>query len=301
MQSDDFSITKTAENIHLEHSALSRQLSSLEEELGVSLFDRSEHKKIRPTKEAYLFYKEAIKYINGIDGLVDDFKGQLRDINDNHLNIAMHKAVASFIFPPMLERMLKLKKFKDLKVSIHNISKAEAIKKLISKDIDLAFYIQDSKDETPAEIEAINFMQSCAFLIFSKSHALAKKDIITKEDIENYKFLKNNNETKVNNNVASYFKTKRSNIDIVGSLLSEVVLEIVKHTDNIAIVSEISGMFLKNNIYVNDPDIETRNIEHLIQDKAFFQVMKLKNYPLSKPASWVMDEFKNLKLKYLNK
>ena len=40
MQSEDFSITKTAEKIYLEHSALSRQLSSLEEELGVSLFNR---------------------------------------------------------------------------------------------------------------------------------------------------------------------------------------------------------------------------------------------------------------------
>ena len=292
MQDPDYSVTKTAERIHIDHTALSRQISALEEDLGIRLFDRKEHRKLKPTKEAHLFYKKAVGYMNGIDGLIKDFKEELKEFNNAHLNIALHKTIATFIFPPILERMLKLEEFKDLKVNIHNISKEEAIKKLIGKEIDLAFYIHDSRDETPIEIETIQSIQNCACLVFNRLHPLAQKSTITKEDVEKYCFLNEKKETKVYNTTYSYFNTKNSNIKISGTYTSEVALEILKFTDNVEIFSKL---FLDSNKYIDKSNLEVRSIEHLIDEKAFFQIMILKNYYLTKPVLWIINELKKLK------
>lgn len=86
--------------------------------------------------------------------------------------------------------------------------------------------------------------------------------------------------------------TKNSNIKISGTYTREVALEILKFTDNVEIFSKL---FLDSNNYIDKSNLEVRSIEHLIDEKAFFQIMTLKNYYLTKPVLWIMNELKKLK------
>jgi len=280
----DYSITNAATKTHIARSALSKQISALERDLGIQLFDRSEYRTIKPTKEGILFYKEAVQHMNGIDGLFENFNEHLKKFNNSHLNIALHQMAITYIFPPILEKMLKIEEFKNLEMNIHNLSKEEAMKKLIDKEVDIAFCILNSRDKIPVEIESVKSIQSHAYVIFNKSHPLAKKDIITTDDIEKYEFLRRNTEIKTLSN----FNIKTGSIAINGILPTESVIEIIKHTDNLAIVSN-------GNDCLNSLDIVAKDIEHLINDKAFFQIMTLKNRTLTKPMMWLINELKKLK------
>ena len=285
----NYSITEASEKLYLARSALSKQISALERDLGIELFDRSLHKKLLPTNEGKLFYNEAIKYLNGIDSLFNNFNEKIKKFNNSHLNIAMHQIAASCIFPDILEKMLKCEKFKNIKINIFNISKDEAIKRLIKKELDIIYYINIPNEKIPVEIETIKSLQSHVSLIFSKNHPLSKQDIIKKEDIERYSFLRKNVDTNTYFSTYNHFNANMSNIGTIG-VTFETILEIVKRTDNISTIPEL---FLKNNNYYKDK-IDFRNIDNLL-DEAFFNVMVLKNTIKTEPVLWLIKEFKKLK------
>lgn len=285
----NYSITEASEKLYLARSALSKQISALERDLGIQLFDRSLHKKLLPTKEGILFYNEAIKYLNGIDSLFSNFNEKVKKYNNTHLNIAMHQIAASCIFPDILEKMLKNEKFKNIKINIFNISKDEAIKKLIKKELDIIYYINIPSEKIPIEIEAIKSLQSHVSLIFSKNHPLSKQKIIKKKDLKNYTFLRKNIDTDTYFSTYNHFNANISNIGTIGATF-ETILEIIKRTNNISTVPEL---FLKNNNYYKDK-INFKNIDNLLDD-AFFNIMVLKNTIRTEPVLWLINEFKKLK------
>ena len=71
MQDPSYSVTKTADRLHIDYTALSRHISSLEKELEIKLFDRTEHKKLKPTKEGWDFYNESVVKYQGIENLIN--------------------------------------------------------------------------------------------------------------------------------------------------------------------------------------------------------------------------------------
>lgn len=286
---NDCSLIKASEKLGLEKPAISKQISALERDLGIELFDRSKHKTLVLTKEGRLFYDEAIIDLNSIDSLFSNFNEKVKKYNNTHLNIAMHQIAASCIFPNILEKMLKNEKFKNIKINIFNISKDEAIKKLIKKELDIIYYINIPSEKIPIEIETIKSLQSRVSLIFSKNHPLSKQKIIKKEDLKNYTFLRKNIDTDTYFSTYNHFNANISNIGTIGATF-ETVLEIVKRTNNISTVPEL---FLKNNNYYKDK-INFRNIDNLLNE-AFFNVMVLKNTIKTEPVLWLINEFKKLK------
>lgn len=282
----NYSITEAATKIHVEPCTLSKQITALERDLGATLLDRTHHKKLRPTKDGELFYKHAAQYMNGIDGLFENFNEYKKKFNDKHLNIAIHHTAAIYIFPSLLKKMLSLKEFKDLSINIFVIPKEEAIKKLINKEIDIAFYIFAPTDKIPQGLEKIKSISDNILLVFNKSHPLAKKQTVTMEDVSRYKFLSRNIKTKTYGNI---FKNI-SDISIEGNSF-EIALEIVKLTDNMTTLPEL---FIKN-ANLDDSEIESRNINHLVGD-AYFYIVSRENEISTKPKEWLIKELKSLVL-----
>lgn len=280
---------KAAEEINVEPATITKQLQSLEGDLDLVLFDRSEHKKLRLTKEGQLFYDEAVKHLNGINSLFDNFSGKLKEYNKMHLNIAIYETAAAYVLPKMIGEMLKIEEFKNIEILIYNLPKDEAIKKLINREVDLAFYITDLRDIIPPGIETLQSFKSSISLVFNKKHPLAKKEKITKKDIESYKFIERDMETENNYLAHSYFNIIPSNVKIAYAT-SEIITEVIRYTDNIAMIPEI---YLKRNEAILNVDVAVRNIDHLFKD-AFFNVMTLKNYRHKNSVLWLMEEFQKL-------
>ena len=282
----DCCVSKAAVKNNMEQTTFSKQIMALERDLGTQLFDRSKRKRLQLNKEGELFYKEATRHINSIDGLFQNFNENLKEYNNTHLNIAIHNTAATYIFPSILKKMLSLSEFKDLSINVFVISKTEAIQKLINKEIDIAFYIFAPTDTIPQELEKTKSISDNILLVFNKSHPLAKKQTVTMEDVSKYKFLSRNIKTKTYGNI---FKNI-SDISIEGNSF-EIALEIIKQTDNMTTLPEL---FLKNT-NLNNSEIESRNINNLVGE-AYFYILLRENKILTKPMEWLIKELKSLSL-----
>lgn len=282
----NYSVTEAAEKTHIARSALSKQLSSLERDLGTKLFIRTKQKTLEPTQEGILFYKDAIQYVNGIDGLFENFNEKVKDYNNSHLNIAMHQTISTYIFPKILKDMLKEDQFENLEINAYNIPKNEGIKKLLKKEIDLAIYIDSENENFPEEIEKIRMLKNNLYLVCNKNHFLANKKNITLEDLAKCKFIQKNQTTKVYNQIYDRVKTEHSSLHTFSASF-ENSLELVKYTDYVSTVPEL---FLQNCSY-NFSDISYKNIDHLAS-KAYFEILLIKNKFFTTPMSYVLDKFK---------
>lgn len=278
---------KGAKKLCVEPATIYKQIKTLERDLDIKLFDRSQPHKLGLTKEGKLFYELAVKQLQGVDNLFNSFNNYLKDINNSCLNIAVYYTAASYIFPKIIGKLLDQSKFRDLKIKIFNITREEAIKKLINKEIDLAFYPFDNEYTIPTEIECEKSIKSKSALIFNINNPLAKKNIITKEDLEKTNFLSRdiNYSFKIND----FINFQKSNIMFENTLI-ETTIEFVKYTDTVTVIPEI--LMNEENVRLH-PDIAVKNIDHLLPNR-YFYTLTLKNFLVKDSAKWILDEIRRL-------
>lgn len=234
-----------------------------------------------------MFYELAIKQMQGMDSLFSNFNSYVKETNQNTLNLGLYYTAATYIFPKFIGQLLKTPKFKNLKVNIFNISKDEAIKELINKEIDLAFYPINVNDIIPPEIEIQKNIRYSHAIICSKNHPLAKVDEIKKEDIEKYDFLIR--DIKSSFSIFEYINLKKANMGFKNAT-PEITIELIKHTNTITGIPEI--IFDKENAKLN-PEIICKNINHLLPE-SYFYTMKLKNSIMKESAEWLLKELKKI-------
>ena len=282
------SVIKASAKLNIEPASVSKQITSLERDLGTKLFDRTNPKQLSLTADGKLFYELSIKELQGLDSIFETFNNTKKEINENTLNLGLYYTSATYIFPEIIGKMLKLPEFKDLKINIMNIGRDEAVEKLINKEIDLAFYPIHTKDMNKIEIEYKKTIKYDHTLVFSKDHPLAKLKNITKEDIEKYDFLIRD----VNHSfsISDYLNLKRSNFNFKNAGI-DISIELVKNTNTITALPEI--MFKKN--YQNRFDnLLGINIGNFLPS-TFFYIMTLKNSMLKKSVKYIINELEKLK------
>ncbi len=129
-------ITKAAESMYITQPALSKFLATLEQDLGLKLFDRVDRKYI-PTYagERYLEYARTIldTKANLDSELADIIK---RDIGV--LNIGLPNMRCAYVLPKTLPEFNA--KYPNVKVNVFEGTSAVIDGKLLEGDIDLAFY-----------------------------------------------------------------------------------------------------------------------------------------------------------------
>ena len=91
--------TKAAQECHIAQPAISRQMSSLEEELGFALFDRSS-RKVRLTPAGQSFYTSMMRFVNDYDNGVE----QLRHISEERMQMVV--CTGALGISPLLSRTL---------------------------------------------------------------------------------------------------------------------------------------------------------------------------------------------------
>ena len=91
--------TKAAQECHIAQPAISRQMSSLEEELGFALFDRSS-RKVRLTPAGQSFYTSMMRFVNDYDNGVE----QLRHISEERMQMVV--CTGALGISPLLTRTL---------------------------------------------------------------------------------------------------------------------------------------------------------------------------------------------------
>lgn len=182
------SLTKAAEKLHVSASAISQSLSHLENEMGITIFNRSK-KGMTLTSDGKIILSKSYEILNKIKELDEELASHKKD-NSKVLKVACTPAMTYVVYDAFLSFN---KTFNDVKVVIEELNQEKILSEIKNENIDIAF-ASFSKDELDAStyeygigFNLIYKAYACV-CVNSKSH-LARFQSITPEDLKNEKVV----------------------------------------------------------------------------------------------------------------
>lgn len=170
------SISQAARTVGRTQPAVSTMVQTLEDQLGFSLFVRTQGK-LTPTPEAYFFLEECEEILGRVERTERTLK-RISSLQSGKLQVACHPAASSVFLPRLMTRFLKGRD--DLGVSLIMRS-SDVIEDLIaSQQFDVGFA------ETPkprASIQQTDYDLECV-CVLSADDPLAAAGTITPEDLD---------------------------------------------------------------------------------------------------------------------
>lgn len=186
---NECSIKKASERTGIESATISRQISALERDINISLFDRSVHRKLTLTSEGQIFYNDAVTKLQAIDGLFKDYAKVIKESEKNTLKIVGNYTFISTKLPKYIKKLLEKSEFKNLKIEITNISTEEGIKDIIAGNVDIGFFPLLHSYKVPVELDIKNIFRWNSVMLVSKNHPLANKKNININDFAKYPYF----------------------------------------------------------------------------------------------------------------
>ena len=161
------SITKAAERVYSSQPAVSLQIRSLEEELGVMLFVRS-GPRIALTAAGRSLYRRALPLVEDLDRFSDSFAEQFRGLA-GPLRIAAGETAASYLLPRYFEAFNE--RHADVEISVRIGSGSRCLSWLRGYEVDMVFTAMDVE---PPDLEFRLLVTSPYELITPEGHPLAE-------------------------------------------------------------------------------------------------------------------------------
>ena len=137
-------ISRAATQHFVVQSAVSRQLSLLEEELGLPLFDRKGKRLVKPTPLSQAIVKEVEtieQAMENIRAVADDF----RDGRQGEIRIATTHMQAKYFLPPVLNEFRQ--RYPKVKVNFLQGNPSQLVQMLHDKEADIAICTEEVADD----------------------------------------------------------------------------------------------------------------------------------------------------------
>ena len=170
-------VTKAAEQLHITQPTLSRQINELEKEIGVDLFDRTNHRLIL-TKAGALFQQRAQMILNFMSQTQSELQNQTNDLSGT-IRLGCVESSLSYFAMKMLKKMQD--KYPNVKFDIYTGNGNDLKEKLDQGFLDLIILIE------PIETAKYHYLQLSIKdqwgLIVKTNSYLAKKDYVTADDL----------------------------------------------------------------------------------------------------------------------
>ena len=176
------SLRSAAEELNVTASALNRRILSIEEELGVEIFERHPAG-LRPNIAGEIL----LKYIRDQIADMDRVKSRIADLSGmraGHINIATTREVVQFFLPDLIKQHLSEFPAVTFGVNLHERGEAEA--SLLDNSNDIAIVFE------PIHLKELQTVYSGAqpvFCIMSEGHPLAARKHLRIYDCVDYPLL----------------------------------------------------------------------------------------------------------------
>jgi DNA-binding transcriptional LysR family regulator len=177
---------RTARILHVAQSSISEQIHDLEDELGVSLFDREKHR-IRLTYQGEHFLKDARAVLASANRAVANVQRSLRG-EIGTLTIGFFVGGTGTFFPAIIKEFRR--RFQDVQVSLVEMSPAMHHKALQSGTIDIAF-TRPVQPSDAAVLRSEHFHSDPLNVVMLKSHPMAKRRNIHIRELADERFILN--------------------------------------------------------------------------------------------------------------
>lgn len=176
------SIREASRRLHVASSAISRQLLSLEQEVGAELFERLPNG-LKLTAAGEVFASHVITVLQDEQRVLRELDG-LRGIRRGELSVLTVEGLNSDFVPALLERMLK--RYPMVRVSMRTVGSTEIAKGISDgeADIGMGFSLARSKDLRQVAVGSF-----CVGAIVPKNHPLASLPHVTFADCARYPLI----------------------------------------------------------------------------------------------------------------
>lgn len=203
-------ITRAAEILHVTQPTLSRQLSKLEEDLGVQLFVRGK-KGISLTDDGVLFRRRAGEIVE----LSDKAERELLEreqLVDGEISIGCGELESVKVIPQLF--MSFKETYPNVRLNLYTGNADDTKQRIDSGLTDIGLLLE------PVEIEKYDFIRLNIkerwVVIMKSDDPLAEKEYITSEDLKNMPLILPGRQS-VRNEVESWFGRNRDELNVVAS------------------------------------------------------------------------------------
>ena len=166
------SISRAAEHIFASQPAVSQQVRTLEEELAVSLFERS-GPRIALTPAGALLYRLASPLVEGLDRLPDTFIEQHHGVASGVLNVAAGQTTAAMVLPECLREFRQ--RHRDIRVNVRIAEGRQRLRWLRAYEVDI---VLAAVDLPPPDLEFRPVFSSEIVFITPEDHPLAGRETV---------------------------------------------------------------------------------------------------------------------------
>ena len=170
------SITRAAECVYSSQPSVSLQVRALEEDLEVSLFERS-GPRISLTLAGRKLYGLAAPLVEDIDRLPDTFAEQHEGLA-GELRIAAGETAAAFVLPRYLKQFRE--QHPGVRANVKAGTGRQCLSWLRAYEVDLVFAAMDLQ---PTDVEFRPVLSSDYLLITSEDHPLSGRDSVTPREV----------------------------------------------------------------------------------------------------------------------
>ena len=177
------SFTKAADDIYVSQSALSKSVKSLEQELNVTLIDRTS-KSFNLTEEGRILYVEGEKLLQYIDENQDEIIEKIHR-SRRRLRIGVPPVISTVYFSQLLFRFIK--QYPNIELEISEVGANIVQNQINAGNIDIGVVILPIINTDNYHI--IPAMSSDNALIVNKDHPLASRDEVDFKELEHEDFL----------------------------------------------------------------------------------------------------------------
>lgn len=177
------SFTKAAEKCHISQSAISQQIQSLENELGVTLIQR-EKRKLKITRPGEYFYRKTKELLDEYEQIIQETK-KLADKNQDQIRIGMLKGFYSI---PVYQAIQDFSQENpDILISIQEGNHEDLYEGVRSNQLD--FLISDQRRAFSQIYHNHFLIEASVELEIKKDHPLYAQSRIEMKDLKEYPLI----------------------------------------------------------------------------------------------------------------
>ena len=212
-------LRRASEELFLTPSALSHALRKLEEEVGMSLFERTS-RSMKLTEAGQTLLEDSQHILQCLDNARFRLK-QSQDWRTGRLRIGASPSACQFILPAVLREFKE--SFPDYTISIVSGSATRLQKMLIDEGIDLAFGPIEDEPEQSLDQEII--LQDTLTYLLHPLHPWAKARKVEQKNIEKQRFILTEASSVTKKLIDSYFLSQRITIKPFIEISNEEVIK----------------------------------------------------------------------------
>jgi DNA-binding transcriptional LysR family regulator len=192
------SFSRAAQKLFRTQPAVSLSIKRLEEDLGVTLFDRSSKGgTLTEAGRALLIYAQQMS------NLREEAAEALKDLKGHHrgrLTLGANESTSLYLLPPLLLEFHA--KHPNLKIELHRNLSEHIPSEVLERNLDFGFL---SYDPMLPSLHVIELYRDHLTLVVGPSHSLAKRRQVKIEDLGETNFIAHNARTPARSKIVEFF------------------------------------------------------------------------------------------------